>query len=109
GFSVAAEIARDAAADLRGAGAHVARALDRIDERPHKVLLLLTDGLAGDQQEIVRGAYDVVGAAIPLVGGCAGDDLRMESTSVVFGDEVVSDAVVAVAIGSTAPMGIGVR
>lgn len=109
GFSVAAEVARDAASDLRAAGAQVARALDRIDDRPHRVLLLLTDGLAGDQQEIVRGAYDVVGASVPLVGGCAGDDLRMESTSVVFGDEVVSDAVVGVAIGSTAPMGIGVR
>ena len=25
----------------------------------HRVLLMLTDGLAGDQQEIVRGAYGV--------------------------------------------------
>ncbi len=28
----------------------------------------LTDGLAGDQQEVVRGAYSVVGATTPLAG-----------------------------------------
>lgn len=109
GFSVAGALARGASADLRGAGAAVAETLERLDGRPHQVLLILTDGLAGDQQEIVRGAYSVLGAGVPLVGGCAGDDLHMESTSVIFGDEVVSDAVVAVAIGSDAPMGIGVR
>jgi hypothetical protein len=70
---------------------------------------MLTDGLAGDQKEVVRGAYGVVGAEVPLVGGCAGDDLKMVSTSQFHGDEVMSNAVVAAAIGSDAPMGIGVR
>lgn len=108
-FSVASALATNASARLRDAGAEVALAARAIDDRPYQVLLLLTDGLAGDQQEIVRGAYSVVGAQVPLVGGCAGDDLRMESTFVLFGDTVVNDAVVGVAIGSTAPFGIGVR
>jgi hypothetical protein len=73
------------------------------------VLLLLADGLAGDQQEIVRGAYAVAGAAVPLVGGCAGDDLRMVATHQFYGDRSLTDAVVGVAIGSDAPFGIGVR
>jgi hypothetical protein len=107
-FSVAASCATGAGADLRGAGATVASAITRLDDRPHQMLLLLTDGLAGDQQEIVRGAYGVVGAQVPLVGGCAGDDLRMQSTSVFFGGNVLSDAVVGVAIGSSGPFGIGV-
>ena len=63
---------------------------------PHRTLLLLTDGLAGDQQEIVRGAYDVAGAAVPLVGGCAGDDLAMRETFLLHGDQVLRDAVVGV-------------
>jgi hypothetical protein len=70
---------------------------------------MLTDGLAGDQAEIVRGAHSVVGAAVPLVGGCAGDDLRMDRTLQLFGGEVHEDSVVAAAIGSDAPFGIGVR
>ena len=36
------------------------------DDLPHKVLLLLGDGLAGDQREIVRGAHIMPGAAVPL-------------------------------------------
>jgi hypothetical protein len=70
---------------------------------------LLTDGLAGDQQEIVRGAYGVLGAEIPLVGGCAGDDLKMRRTYQLHGNDVLSDAVVGAALGSDAPLGIGVR
>jgi hypothetical protein len=70
--------------------------------------MLLTDGLAGDQTEVVRGAYQVAGAGIPLVGGCAGDDLRMTRTRQIFGSEVLTDSVVAVSITSEAPLGIGV-
>jgi hypothetical protein len=73
------------------------------------VVLLLTDGLGGDQMEVVRGAYAVVGAEIPLVGGCAGDDLRMKGTFQLFGDRVLRDSVVAAAVSSDAPIGIGVQ
>src|SRR5450432_1291261 len=108
-FSVAAAVAENVSTGLRDAGAKVAGAVSRLDERPHRILLLLTDGLAGDQQEIVRGAYSVVGAQVPLVGGCAGDDQHMKSTSVFFDGRVLTNAIVGVAIGSTAPFGIGVR
>jgi hypothetical protein len=73
------------------------------------VVLLLSDGLAGDQQEIVRGAHSVLGAAVPLVGGCAGDDLKMIRTFQLYDDRVLSDSVVAAGIASNAPLGIGVR
>ncbi|HZS14384.1 MAG TPA: FIST N-terminal domain-containing protein [Candidatus Dormibacteraeota bacterium] len=109
GFSVATAMASGAAGDLRQAGATVGACIEQVEARAHQVLLLLTDGLAGDQQEIVRGAYGVVGAAVPLVGGCAGDDLRMTYTQQLFGDAVVDDSVVAAAISSDAPIGIGVR
>jgi hypothetical protein len=109
GFSVATSSFEGASSNLRAAGAHVAGALTELEERPHKVMLLLTDGLAGDQQEIVRGAYEVSGARIPLVGGCAGDDLKMQRTYQLFGDRVLKDSVVGAAIGSDAPFGIGVH
>ena len=109
GFSVATAMAGNAAADLRHAGAVVGECAEAIEPRAHQVLLLLTDGLAGDQQEVVRGAYGVVGAAVPLVGGCAGDDLRMARTQQLFGDAVLEDSVVGAAIASDSPIGIGVR
>lgn len=109
GFHVETAAATGVATRLREAGAEVAGALGDVAGKPHQVLLLLTDGLAGDQQEIVRGAYGVVGAGVPLVGGCAGDDLKMRATSQFHGTDVLRDAIVAAAISSDAPFGIGVH
>jgi hypothetical protein len=109
GFAVETAVATDVSQNLREAGAHVARCLPDRGDLPHKVLLLLSDGLAGDQQEIVRGAHGVLGAAVPLVGGCAGDDLKMTKTFQMHGDRVLTGSVVAAGIASAAPLGIGVR
>ena len=109
GFSVSTRAAMQVSSRLREAGEEVAACLEDVNERPHRVLMLLTDGLAGDQQEIVRGAYGVVGAEVPMVGGCAGDDLKMKVTRQFWGNRVLGDAIVAAAIGSHAPIGIGVR
>jgi hypothetical protein len=109
GFHVETRAATGVAARLREAGAEVAEALRPVPGKPHQVLMLLTDGLAGDQQEIVRGAYGVVGASVPLVGGGAGDDLKMRTTFQLCGREVLRDGIVAAAISSDAPFGIGVH
>ena len=109
GFSIATAAARAGAGGLRGASAEVAGAIDRIEQKPHTVLLLLSDGLGGDQQEVVRGAHSVLGAEVPLVGGCAGDDLKMRATFQFHGGAVLQHAVVGAAIGSEGPIGIGVQ
>ncbi|WP_426502502.1 FIST signal transduction protein [Dactylosporangium sp. McL0621] len=109
GFSVGTAIARRTSGNLRAAGEHAAGCLTAVEDRPYRVLLLLTDSLAGNQQDIVRGAYSVLGSGVPLVGGCAGDDLKMTGTFQMHGDEVVTQSVVAAGIGSDAPFGIGVR
>jgi hypothetical protein len=109
GFTVETTSAENASEDLRAAGADVARSALELGGYPHRVLMLLTDGLAGDQQEIVRGAYAVVGASVPLVGGCAGDDLLMRGTYQLHNDRVLRNSVVGAALGSEAPLGIGVR
>ena len=93
----------------RAAGASVAACVERLDAAEHRVLLMLPDGLAGSQQEIIRGAYSVLGAQVPLVGGCAGDGMRMRQTTQLYHDEVLTDAVVAAALGSSMPFGIGVQ
>jgi hypothetical protein len=109
GFAVATAAATGISPRLRQAGAEVATCVNAVAAKPHRVLLLLTDGLAGDHQEILRGAYSVAGAAIPLVGGSAADDMRMTGTHQFHGGDVLDNAVVATALGSDAPMGIGVR
>ena len=108
GFAIETAYATEASRGLREAGAAVARCVPEREDLPHKVLLLLTDGLAGDQQQIVRGAYGVLGAGVPLVGGCAGGP-TMTRTFQLHGDEVLTDAVVAAGIASNVPLGVGVR
>jgi hypothetical protein len=109
GFAVRTTVAAGASGNLREAGACVARGMPDRADLPHKVLVLLSDGLSGDQQEIVRGAHGVLGAAVPLVGGCAGDDLMMSRTFQFYGDRVLTDSVVAAGIASSGPLGVGVR
>jgi hypothetical protein len=107
GFSVATGLGRTSGRSLRGAAADAARCITSVEQRGHTVLLLIADGLCGDQMEVVRGAYEVAGAAVPLVGGCAGADPAMATTRVLHGAEVTDRAVVAAAISSDAPLGIG--
>jgi hypothetical protein len=108
GFDVRTAVA-SAEAGLREASAEVALTATRLEPSPYKVLLLLSDGLGGDQQEVVRGAYGVLGAQVPLVGGCAGDGLKMKSTWQFYGQRVLRHSVVGAAIGSEGPIGIGVE
>jgi hypothetical protein len=108
GFAVAVSSQEVIAGDLRGAGSAVAGCVEQLARRESTVLLLLSDGLSGDQQEVVRGAYDRVGAEVPLVGGCAGDGLRMERTTQFFGSVALTNAIVAAAITSDGPIGVGV-
>ncbi len=108
GFRVRTALARDASRDLRGAGAAVTAAARPVDGE-HRAVILLSDGLAGDQQEVVRGAYSEAGALIPLVGGCAGDEMRMQRTRQIYGAEVLTDAVIAVGLTSDALIGVAAQ
>jgi hypothetical protein len=116
GFTVHVACADGLAEDSRRAGEEVATRLMRLQQgetSAHHVLMLLSDGLTGDQQALVTGVYRVTGSAVPLVGGCAGDDLRMQRTFQLLGgpdgDRVTSGSVVGVWLGSDAPFGIGVQ
>ena len=89
------------------AGAAAAQGLIGL-EAPHRLLILLAEGLAGHHSEMVRGAYGIAGATVKLVGGCAGDDLAMAATWQIHGGEAHQGAVVGAALGSDGPIGVGV-
>ncbi len=74
----------------------------------NRALILLSEGLAGYREAVVRAAYGVGGASVQLVGGCAGDELSMTGTWQIHGDAVHMGAVVGAAIGSDGPIGVGV-
>ena len=80
------------------------KALAEIEDALHAVLLLFVDSESGDQAAFVDGAYAVAGGRIPLAGGAGGGIVRAQ-----FADgRALSSGVVAVGIGSRAPIGVGV-
>jgi hypothetical protein len=109
GLSVSTAVAERVAGRQRDAGAEVAACVEPLEDRPHRVLMLLTDGQIRDQEAILRGAYSVLGAAVPLFGGASADGWRMTGGYLFSDDRVLTDAVVAVAIGSEAPLSVAVR
>lgn len=105
---IAVRTARGLLADgSRAAGAAAAAGIAAI-EAPNRAVLLLAEALTGERSEIVRGAFSVAGALVPLIGGGAGDDLAMRQTHQFFDDDVLTGAVVGAAIGSDGPIGIGI-
>ncbi|AEV83498.1 hypothetical protein ACWT_2944 [Actinoplanes sp. SE50] len=110
GYTAAVRAVPHDSVDLYTAGETVASALDDVDAE-HRVLLMLGDGRSGDQQEVVRGAYAVSGAQVPLIGGCAGDNVTQTGTFAFFSDggpvQVLPNAVLGAALGAPSPFGIG--
>ena len=92
------------------AGEQLARAArDAAGPRaPCATVLLFSDGLAVEQQELVVGIHKVTGAAVPVVGGAAGDDRRLTRTFVLHNDSALTDAAVAVWIGSDEPVPVAI-
>lgn len=78
-------------------------------EQPHKVALVLADALSGYTEVLVAAMQRSVGPTWRFFGGGAGDDARFQKTFVVFGDHVHEDAAVALAIGSSKPIGLSFR
>lgn len=76
---------------------------------PYRTGILLVDTMAGNCEEVALMAAGELGADEPLVGGAAGDDLKMVSTFVSCGARAANDALVIAQIFSKAPLGLGVR
>jgi hypothetical protein len=110
GFEASVRAVEHDSMDLYSAGMNAASSLHDVSGE-HRVVLLLGDGRSGDQQEMVRGAYSVAGAQVPLVGACASDNITQTGTFHFFSDgrdvRVLPNAVLGAALGSPSPIGVG--
>ncbi len=109
GFSVATAGAERAGERSRDAGAEVAECAAKVEDRRTRALILFTDGKKLRQEEVLAGAYRVVGASVPLVGGASGNDRVSRRSFHLLDDRVLTDSVVGALIASDGPLGIGVR
>jgi hypothetical protein len=109
GFRATTTMVTNLAGRQREAGAEAAACVNAHGEGESPIFMMLMDGMVNKQEEILRGAYNVLGAAVPLVGGCAGDSLDLRNTFLLYNDQVLSDGIVAVALSSRGSFGIGVK
>jgi hypothetical protein len=103
GFAVSTVAIDICDGNLREAGIEAAAALGDVADREHQALLLLSDADSGDQAELVRGAYSIAGAGVTLIGATTRAPGRQLHDAAVR-----PGAVVAAAIGSDGPFGVGV-
>ncbi len=93
--------ARQVVSTFQGlAGAHDAK---------YRGALVMTDALAGHADDLIEQLTMMTHGAYEFAGGGAGDDARFARTHVFYGTRALSDAVVALEILSTKPLGIGVQ
>ena len=77
-------------------------------EFPYRSALVMTDALAGHADDLVDQLTVRTAGKYQFAGGGAGDDAQFSRTHVFCGTEAFSDAVVALELLSTKPLGIGV-
>jgi hypothetical protein len=102
GVGVGEQAARDPRAAARAAASAALAAVDPAGGHP--LLLLFVDPACGDQSEVVDGAYEVTGPAIPFAGGGAGARDGVQFAH----DAARRDSVVAVLMVSPRPIGVGI-
>jgi hypothetical protein len=101
--SAAVAASEEASRDLRKAGHDcTAEALEKLGGEADLVLLFI-DSTRGDIADTVSGAYEAAGPAVPLAGGAAGGSEKRH----FHGGRDTSDSVVAVAVRSERPLGMG--
>ncbi len=96
-------VGRNASDDFRAAGHDAARdALEQLSDQAG-LLMLLVDARAGSISDAIAGAYEVAGPEVPLAGGASSGS---EPAQYACG-EALTNAVVAVAVRSMQPIGVG--
>jgi hypothetical protein len=106
-IDVATAIEGDLHLRARDAGQALAAALRPPEHREHHLAILLTDVVACDHAETVRGAYSEWGATVPIAGGVVGP--LTTPFWQIYGGKVRTDCVTGVLLSSDAPLAAAVR
>jgi hypothetical protein len=81
----------------------------RTSGRRHLTSILLTDGLAGTGEDLVRAMFEQSTSVAQIVGGAAGDSGRFKETMVAAGQNCATDAAAVLHVFDSKPWGIGVK
>lgn len=82
---------------------------ERLRADAAQLLMILSDGVAGDGGALVQGVREGLGKIVPMVGGAAGDEFLFEKTYQYCHAAVLTQTAVGAALSGDFTFGIGVR
>jgi hypothetical protein len=68
-------------------------------------VLMFPDGLSGKEEDLVGGITDVLGGYFPVIGGSAGDDLKLERTYQFCTEGAFTDSITCAIVATNNPVG----
>lgn len=85
------------------------RELGRLLPSTVRYVQIFSDGLTGNGCAMLRGLSSVLGNAVPVCGGTAGDAGRFQETFQFIGADLLTDSVVGIGFSGDFSLGTGVR
>lgn len=71
--------------------------------------VVFSDGLIGNESDLLLGLQERLGTSFPLVGGAASDNLAFKQTYLYYNDGVYSDAICGILWGGKLNFGLGAK
>lgn len=98
---------RDISKNPRLAGHNAAKQASHSKHNPKQAYIMLSDSLAGNNTDILRGSQEVLGTSFPIIGGGACDKSCFQKTYQYMGNEIRTDSVAGVLLSGDIKLGIG--
>jgi len=98
---------RDISKNPRLAGHNAAKQASHSKHNPKQAYIMLSDSLAGNNTDILRGSQEVLGTSFPIIGGGACDKSCFQKTYQYMGNEIRANSVAGVLLSGDIKLGIG--
>lgn len=98
---------RDISKNPRLAGHNAAKQASNIRHNPKQAYIMLSDSLAGNNADILRGSQEVFGTGFPIIGGGASDKSCFQKTYQYMDNEIRADSVSGVLMLGNMKLGLG--
>lgn len=101
----------DQAGAVKSAMAHFSQAYRtaRAEGFTSATVFLMTDGLAGNGEELVELVHQETNSLAQVVGGAAADAAKFVKTEVLFNDRFEDDSLAVASVFTRTPIGLGVQ
>ncbi len=107
-ITIRAGLGRHASADPDAAARAAIEMARQPGDPPPRLCIALPDGLSVSGSVITDALQEVLGVGVPLVGGTAGDQRQFSACRMLFGGELLEDAVVLLLFSGPLQIGVGV-